>query len=47
MLHRLAERMNRSVEELERMRADEVRDWLEFWKPEVRPAPTSIKDLFR
>lgn len=46
LLHRIAERLNRSVEEVRGMRGDELRDWVAYLWPS-KTAPTSIKDLFR
>jgi hypothetical protein len=46
LLHRIAERLHCSVEEVRAMRGDELRDWVAYlWPPKT--APTSIKDLFR
>ena len=46
MLHRIAERLHCSVEEVRAMRGDELRDWATYLWPK-KDAPTSIKDLFR
>jgi hypothetical protein len=47
LLHRLAETLGCSLEEVEAMRGRDVAEWLAYWQPAVKPAPTSLKDLFR